>query len=183
MFEMFSAKVVGLILDLDLRLAPNGKSHLSSVASCLSKNVATLSDEDIIYVYNPSGDLAVNNTPGEGVAAISNYREQPFDLSVAIKETVYLFHEQGVDEPQSIFIFTNRYKQLQEQRIKKAVTYPNQLYRSCHFSFYGIGNHYNRSLNELTLLLNAQVSYKHFDDPGELNESFTQMFSTLISER
>lgn len=177
MFEMFSPKIVSFILDMDFRTLNNGKSHLANVIPHLIENVVKLNEEDIIYVYVPTGDLCLNETIGEAISVLSGYKEHDFDLSTAIKETIFLLGEYGT-MPKSIFVLTNRYKTSQEFRVKKALLHAAE--NNCHFYFYGIGRHYNKSLLNLT---SDRVSYSHFEDQEKFNEQFTNDFAPLIEPR
>lgn len=179
---MFTPKIVSLIIDLDLRMADNGKSHLANLTPCMINNFTELNEDDIVHVYYPTGDLNVNNTIGEAVAALSNYKETKFDLSIAIKETVFLLSEYD-QVPKTIFVVTNRYKQDQLHRVKKAILYSNECYCMSGFHFYGTGNHYNKSLNELTSVPDVTVKYSHFDNPDALNSQLTKDFHAFIESR
>jgi hypothetical protein len=178
MFEMFSPKITSLILDIDQLVSDDGKSHLPSLTKCLIENVVKLSDDDIVYIYLSVGDLSINETLGEAVSVLSNYKEQTFDLGMAIKETVFLLTQYSGQTHKDIFAITNRYKTIQEHRVKKALLFAGE--NNCSVHFYGIGRHYSKTLLEF---VSAQVTYAHFDTVAALDESLTKDFTTLVESR
>lgn len=175
---MFTPKITSLILDIDSRISDNGKSHLSNATKHLINNIIQLGEDDIVYVYSSTGDLVINETLGEAVSELSNYKEQSFDLGMAIKETVFLLTQYSGQTPKDIFALTNRYKTDQEYRVKKALSFAEE--NNCTVHFYGIGKHYSRALIKLA---SPRVSFRHIDCSGSLNELLTKDFTTLIESR
>lgn len=91
-YNTSDTKVIGIVLDLSLRHASNGKQHLQNVKQALidffRKN---LNDDDVMYLYHPD-IVKTENRVGAHVASISNYKTDgwKFNLNLALKQTLFI---------------------------------------------------------------------------------------------
>ncbi len=181
MFEIFHIKSVGIILDMAIKSARDGRSYLQNVKDFLVVNISKIEADDRIYVYSTTGELEMYETIGEVVAAIDQTTHDIIDVPVALKECVYLVGQYD-HAHRSIFLFTNRYK-ADDVRMEEAIQFDKDKQIETQFFVYGIGFGYDRKALEKFCQRYPQVKFRHYVDPADIRQDFTDDFSDLIVVR
>lgn len=163
-FDTWHSKVLGVVLDLSLQHAADGRRILDHVKNAMASYIRTEFDnDDIVYVYHPEV-IEPTIFIGTQVASIQNYETDGwnFDLNFALKQTLYILAvETNLDK---IFLyFTDRMKNASV--FKRLLALDKKEDVGCRFVIVGIGNHYNRKdIEELP------VTFLHVDDVVTLKD-------------
>jgi len=121
--SQFEAKSLGIVFDLSARLEKEGrrivdivkKNMIDIVRKCL------IDGEDSMYLYNP--DLIdAYFKHGEQVCALGNYNTDgySFDLSMALRQTLYVLMSEDDDFQKHLLFVTDRLAN--ESALEKAFT-------------------------------------------------------------
>lgn len=165
------AKSIGLIFDLSVRHAKNGKRILDIIKKKMIDIVRSLlvNGEDSMYLYHQ--DLIESCTKhGEQVFAIGNHNADGYaiNLNFALKQTLYVLMAEDATFEKFVILITDRVDN--SQALKKAIFLNKKEMINCHFFFIGIGNFYDKSVLKEIANASEDVTYIHLDDPNDLDE-------------
>lgn len=180
-FEIFPIKAVSIIFDLDLKSANNGMSHLHCIRSLVLENVGKMESDDKIYIFSDKGELEMAPSLADAIATISEFKEEKFNVALAIKESIFLVNQYDPAH-KAIFVFTNRYKEKMDIIMNESLKYDLDTESDCNFFFYGIGFGVDKSLFEFGKR-HERVKTQHFPDPSDVRSVFEYDFSDLIVVR
>lgn len=141
-------KVFGLILDLSLREAETGYRLFEEVRRQLHE-VILLMDEDGMYLYHPEV-FDVLYKRGEKISTLANFETDgfKFDLTNAIKQTLFILCGEDEDSSKTILVITDRFGEENKFGIRKFLSMNEKDYLGCRLCVIGIGNRYNRKALE-----------------------------------
>jgi hypothetical protein len=164
----FEAKSLGIVFDLSARLEKERrrivdvikKNMIDIVRKCL------IDGEDSMYLYNP--DLIDTYFKhGEQVCAIGNYNTDgySFDLSMALRQTLYILMSEDEDFQKYLLFITDRLSD--EFPLEKAFNINKKEKIECKFILVGVGDYYNKNILE-NYAKKENAFYIHLNNPAEL---------------
>lgn len=177
LFERFPVKSIAIIIHVIGQIpAEDGNPYLFHIKNFLIEKIGKIESDDLIYVYNPEGDLKMADTPAESVAAIANFMETKFNLPIALKESIFLVGQSDYSH-RGVFLITDDYCNKNDYMMNEALQYDLDKDYGCSFFFYGIGERYSKLFNVGNF--HPRVKYIHFSDPKNVKDIFFDDFDKL----
>jgi hypothetical protein len=164
-------KVVGLVLDLSLRHAADGRRIIDYVKGGMCAYFkAHYDDDDAMYLYH-FDILESMHKIGAMLSAISNYETDgwQYDVGHALKQTLFVL-EAECQHSRLIYI-TDKMKDIAP--IKKVLTLAAKDNIDCELVTVGIGPFYDKEA-----MRSAGVCHIHIDDPADLYKELTYVQGT-----
>lgn len=100
-------KVVGVVLDLSIRHTVDDRRIIDVIKEKLIAFVQTLNTDDSFYLYQENS-IKPTSHRGRQVHAISNYQSAEFNLSFALKQTMYILAAEDDDCKKQLILITDR---------------------------------------------------------------------------
>lgn len=141
-------KVIGIVFDVSLRHAPDGRRVIDHVKKGFGEFIKSVcEDDDVMYLYHPEIVDTVNRV-GAQLAAISNYESDgwQFDLGLALKQTLFVL----AAEPywnRTLFFVTDRLACVDP--VKKLLSLNERGQFGCRVVCVGIGDSYEKTIEDL----------------------------------
>jgi len=134
-------KFLGFIFDLSIAHLPDGRRIIDVVKTPVAELVQSLEYNELAYFFQPDsmevpkGLQALGQTSG----GIANFRPCEFNLSDAIKHTVFLAGQEDPDYHKYIFILSDRYTSDKESLCERAFKTINKYNIECEFIICPLG--------------------------------------------
>ncbi len=159
------AKVLGLLLDVSLQHAPDGRRVLDHVKTAVADYLReTFDHDDIFYLFHPEITEPAMTT-GDQAAAIYNYETDGYRIKLlqyCLLQTLYVISAQ---EGQKILLYvTDRTSDTQPLESALAMKFSSTEDRVCDFVVVGIGNGYGKEKYE-----SLHLKLIHLDDPKDMH--------------
>lgn len=170
------AKILGVLLDVSLQHAPDGKRVLDHVKLAIADYLReTFDHDDIFYLYHPELTECLT-TVGDQAAAIHNYETDGYRIKLlqyAFLQTLYVV---AAEEGKKILLYvtdrTSDTTAIEGALEMKLNSIEDQ---ACQFVVVGIGDGYNKEKYE-----SLPVTLIHLDDPKDMQHKMNE--ATLYGE-
>ena len=163
-YSTIDGRVLGLVLDLSLRLGPNGVRIIDTAKKQLIDFLReTMDGEDLFYLYHPQ-ILEPIVTIGSMVGEVGNYETDGWhmDLNHALVQTYLVVTAEDEDYERAIIFITDRCQD--DAVFQKILRFNDRDQAECQFIFVGIGPHYSGQTSH-------SVVCCHVDDPKDLKDA------------
>jgi hypothetical protein len=172
-------KSLGLIFDLSIRHAKNGKRIVDIVKKKMIDIVRSLliDGEDSLYLYHPElTEASIKH--GEQVFAIGNYDTDGWkmNLNFALKQTLYVLLGEDYTFSKYLILVTDRIDN--EKSLIKAFDINQKENINCNFIIVGIGKFYDTNALKRFSDSASNVNYIHLNDAEELTD---KLFKEIIN--
>jgi hypothetical protein len=145
-FDTWNSKVLGLVFDLSLRHAEDGKRIVDHVKKAFVEYLReSFDDDDILYLFHPDIWDPVD-TRGEQIAAIANFDTDgwKYDLGYALRQTLYILGNEDDDFRKILVLVTDQLDS--DTALRQVATLNKNEMIDCELVVLGIGDRYNHDL-------------------------------------
>lgn len=144
MLEFEKPIIIGVLFDLSIAHAPNGRRYIDIAKDHLIGLATKLGLSSRIYVVHPD-NAELPRHQGESVYQIASYQEPArFDLEMLGKYLVYFLGSQDSDIDKVILVFTDRYTPAVRHKYQKLFVINELKNYDCKFKVFGIGPRYHK---------------------------------------
>lgn len=173
---MDSTKILGLVFDLSLRHMNNHRI-VDAAKRSIVQYTRTFDDDDGLYVYHPELTEVLYNR-GDQISAIANYETDGyrFDLSYALKHTLYVLGSQDYDITKTLCLITDRLSGADSINHLKKLNDKDDL--RCEILVIGISNKYCK--NALAGDCGENAVCVHVDEPSQIQNALSNWFTDRL---
>jgi len=163
-------RALGVVLDVSLRHNKEGKRILDVVKEDLIKHIRCFDEDDLFYLYHEQvTDVAERR--GEQVHAVANYNTDgfAFDLSYALKQTLYVIAAEDYEVDKSVVLVTDRMSQSSVDVLNKICDLNERDGLDCHIVACNVGKSFGATdggfvLHQESLFECLQKEFPNGDD-------------------
>jgi len=178
-FEVFYPKCACIVLDVaGVRPAKDGTPAYHHVRNGLIEGIATLEEDDLVYVYRSEGDLATGRFRGESVSVINDWHHRKVNVAKAIEECIVLAGSYS-NALRGVFYITDNYKPIYDGLLREILRQEMRTDNNCRVFVYGIGVAYAQTLRTLGEEVSTHYHFRHLGDYSALAEVFREDLETL----
>lgn len=180
-FEIFNPKCVCLILDVaGVRPAKDGFAGIEHVKTGIIKAFSQLQEDDLVYVYQEDGELAMGKTLGQSLSIVSDWQHKKMMVANAVDECIHLLRQhQSQEDHRGIFYFTDNYRSLNDGLLVECFNRRHLHGKETNMYVYAIGRSYAASLRTLMGSNNPFYHFRHLDDYSQVAKHFAEDLSKL----
>jgi len=178
-FQVFYPKCACIVLDVaGVRPARDGTPAYHHVKAGLIEGIATLEEDDLVYVYRSDGDLVTGRFRGESVSVINDWHHRKVNVATAVEECIVLAGSYP-NALRGVFYLTDNYKPIYDGLLRETLRREAKTDGNCRVFVYGIGPSYARTLQTLGDEVSTHYHFRHLDDYSGVAEAFREDLETL----